>query len=157
MLAMPADVLTIENSRSDDEMVRALATYGYSRDVGPGVYDVVRTTHHHHIEASITHSVTTSSINQSITPSIPPSLHHSLACPYCFLTPPPPSPLPLKQHSPVVPSVEFMANKARAYLKSGVLKGDATRIWINPDCGLKTRRWEEVRRSHHTHQSTPTH
>lgn len=35
-----ADVLTIENSRSDDEMVRALAAYGYGRDVGPGVYDV---------------------------------------------------------------------------------------------------------------------
>jgi 5-methyltetrahydropteroyltriglutamate--homocysteine methyltransferase len=77
-------VLTIENSRSDDEMVRALAQYGYSRDLGAGVYDV---------------------------------------------------------HSPVVPSVEFMAAKARAYVAAGV---DVSRIWINPDCGLKTRRWEEV-------------
>lgn len=77
-------MLTIENSRSDDEMVRALAKYGYARDVGPGVYDV---------------------------------------------------------HSPVVPSVEAMAAKARAYVAAGV---DVSRIWINPDCGLKTRRWEEV-------------
>lgn len=51
-----ADVLTIENSRSDDEMVRALATYGYSRDVGPGVYDVVR--HHTTTLVHITHSFT---------------------------------------------------------------------------------------------------
>lgn len=34
-------MLTIENSRSDDEMIKALAEYGYSRDLGPGVYDVV--------------------------------------------------------------------------------------------------------------------
>jgi 5-methyltetrahydropteroyltriglutamate--homocysteine methyltransferase len=34
---LAADVLTIENSRSDDEMVRALAGAKYSRDVGPGV------------------------------------------------------------------------------------------------------------------------
>lgn len=37
---MDADVLTIENSRSDDEMVRALAASKYPRDLGPGVYDV---------------------------------------------------------------------------------------------------------------------
>ncbi len=33
-------MLTIENSRSGDEMVRALAAAKYSRDLGPGVYDV---------------------------------------------------------------------------------------------------------------------
>lgn len=38
---LSVDVLTIENSRSANEMVRALAAYGYSRDLGPGVYDVV--------------------------------------------------------------------------------------------------------------------
>jgi 5-methyltetrahydropteroyltriglutamate--homocysteine methyltransferase len=38
--AMDADVLTIENSRSDDAMVAALAGTGYARDLGPGVYDV---------------------------------------------------------------------------------------------------------------------
>ena len=84
---LQADVLTIENSRSSNEMVIALAEYGYSRDLGPGVYDV---------------------------------------------------------HSPVVPTVEFMAEKLRSFLKTGVLGGDASRIWVNPDCGLKTRRWEEV-------------
>ena len=35
-----ADVLTIENSRSGDAMVSALAAAGYSKDLGPGVYDV---------------------------------------------------------------------------------------------------------------------
>jgi 5-methyltetrahydropteroyltriglutamate--homocysteine methyltransferase len=35
-----ADVLTIENSRSGDEMVRALVGANYGKDVGPGVYDV---------------------------------------------------------------------------------------------------------------------
>lgn len=82
--ALDADVLTIENSRSDDEMVRALSAYGYSRDLGPGVYDV---------------------------------------------------------HSPLVPSVESMAAKARAYVAAGI---DISKVWLNPDCGLKTRRWEEV-------------
>ncbi len=37
---LDADVLTIENSRSGDEMLRALAKYGYARDIGAGVYDV---------------------------------------------------------------------------------------------------------------------
>jgi 5-methyltetrahydropteroyltriglutamate--homocysteine methyltransferase len=37
---LDADVLTIENSRSGDEMLRELAKYGYSRDIGAGVYDV---------------------------------------------------------------------------------------------------------------------
>lgn len=40
--APAADVLTIENSRSGDEMIRALSKFGYSRDLGPGVYDVHR-------------------------------------------------------------------------------------------------------------------
>ena len=33
---LDADVLTIENSRSGDEMITALAKYGYKRDIGPG-------------------------------------------------------------------------------------------------------------------------
>ena len=37
---LDADVLTIENSRSGNEMIVALAKYGYKKDVGPGVYDV---------------------------------------------------------------------------------------------------------------------
>ncbi len=35
-----ADVLTIENSRSGDAMLRALASSRYGRDIGAGVYDV---------------------------------------------------------------------------------------------------------------------
>ncbi|GFH22837.1 cobalamin-independent methionine synthase, partial [Haematococcus lacustris] len=84
-----ADVLTIENSRSSDEMIRALAAAQYGRDIGPGVYDV---------------------------------------------------------HSPVVPTVEFMKEKIRSFVASGILGGaaGATRVWVNPDCGLKTRGWDET-------------
>lgn len=82
-----ADVLTIENSRSDNEMVVALAAAGYARDLGPGVYDV---------------------------------------------------------HSPVVPTTAFMQSKVASFVDTGVLGRDARRIWVNPDCGLKTRRWAEV-------------
>nr|BAU71146.1 METE; cobalamin-independent methionine synthase [Parachlorella kessleri] len=85
--AMDADVLTIENSRSGNEMIAALAASGYRRDVGPGVFDV---------------------------------------------------------HTPVVPTVGFMLGKLRSYMETGILGGDATRIHVNPDCGLKTRKWEEV-------------
>ncbi|CAD7697891.1 unnamed protein product [Ostreobium quekettii] len=84
---MDADVLTIENSRSGNEMIHALATYGYGRDLGAGVYDV---------------------------------------------------------HSPVVPTVDFITSKIRSFMESRVLEGHADRIWVNPDCGLKTRDWKEV-------------
>ncbi|KAK9829533.1 hypothetical protein WJX72_006351 [[Myrmecia] bisecta] len=84
---LDADVLTIENSRSGNEMILALAAYGYKYDIGPGCYDV---------------------------------------------------------HSPVVPSVEFMKGKIQSYLDSGILGGRADRIWVNPDCGLKTREWSQV-------------
>jgi 5-methyltetrahydropteroyltriglutamate--homocysteine methyltransferase len=47
-------------------------------------------------------------------------------------------------HSPVVPTVEGMAAKLRAGVAAGLLGGDATRLWVNPDCGLKTRRYEEA-------------
>lgn len=43
-------------------------------------------------------------------------------------------------HSPRIPSVEEIENQIRALLE--VLP--ARQLWINPDCGLKTRRWEEV-------------
>ncbi|KDD75969.1 cobalamin-independent synthase, partial [Helicosporidium sp. ATCC 50920] len=85
--AMDADVLTIENSRSDDAMVRALARGGYRRDLGPGVYDV---------------------------------------------------------HSPVVPEASAMADKLRSFVETGAEACRPDRLWVNPDCGLKTRRWEEV-------------
>jgi len=80
---LDADVISIENARSGDEMLRALADYGYPREVGPGVYDI---------------------------------------------------------HSPVVPSVAFIAGKLESFVRH--LKPE--QIWVNPDCGLKTRAWDEV-------------
>ncbi|GAB3221088.1 5-methyltetrahydropteroyltriglutamate--homocysteine S-methyltransferase [Glycomyces halotolerans] len=46
-------------------------------------------------------------------------------------------------HSPRVPSVEEMA----ASLRLAVRAVEPERVWVNPDCGLKTRRYEEVRPS----------
>lgn len=80
---MDADVISIENARSGDETLQELADYGYSREVGPGVYDV---------------------------------------------------------HSPVVPSASEIEGRIRNFLR--FLK--AEQIWINPDCGLKTRLFKEV-------------
>ncbi len=81
--AMDADVITIETSRSDMELLEAFRDFQYPNDIGPGVYDI---------------------------------------------------------HSPRVPSTEEMSrlmHKALAVIP-------AQRLWINPDCGLKTRGWPEV-------------
>lgn len=43
-------------------------------------------------------------------------------------------------HSPRIPSVEEMVELLRRALRH--IPGD--RLWVNPDCGLKTRRWEEA-------------
>jgi 5-methyltetrahydropteroyltriglutamate--homocysteine methyltransferase len=80
---MDADVISIENARSDDETLHELAAFGYNREVGPGVYDI---------------------------------------------------------HSPVVPGLEDVANKL-ATMGQHLPHGH---IWVNPDCGLKTRSWNEV-------------
>jgi len=80
---MDADVLYIENARSDLEMLEVFRQHGYDKGVGPGVYDV---------------------------------------------------------HSPRVPTVEEMADNIRATLT--VLRPE--QVWVNPDCGLKTRRPEEA-------------
>ena len=80
---MDADVLLIENARSDEELLEVFRDFEYERDIGPGVYDI---------------------------------------------------------HSPRVPPVEEMAERIRASLS--VLP--AERLWVNPDCGLKTRAYEEV-------------
>lgn len=87
MFSCAADVLTIENARSDDAMIKSLRNAGYSRDIGAGVYDV---------------------------------------------------------HSPIVPTVDFMASRVKSFMSTGILDKDARRIWVNPDCGLKTRNWKEV-------------
>ncbi|MER0428100.1 MULTISPECIES: 5-methyltetrahydropteroyltriglutamate--homocysteine S-methyltransferase [Streptomyces microflavus subgroup] len=46
-------------------------------------------------------------------------------------------------HSPRIPSVE----EAAALLRTGLEAIPATRLWVNPDCGLKTRGWPETRTS----------
>ena len=84
--ALDADVITLEASRSDMELLDAFARFRYPNAVGPGIYDI---------------------------------------------------------HSPRVPDAEEMARlleRARA-----VIPDD--RLWINPDCGLKTRGWDEVERA----------
>ncbi|MFE1173244.1 5-methyltetrahydropteroyltriglutamate--homocysteine S-methyltransferase [Streptomyces sp. NPDC058773] len=46
-------------------------------------------------------------------------------------------------HSPRVPS----ADEAAALLRKGLEAIPAARLWVNPDCGLKTRGWPETRAS----------
>ena len=81
--AMDADVITIETSRSDMELLDAFAKFKYPNDIGPGVYDI---------------------------------------------------------HSPRVPKRSELAGLVEKALR--VIP--AERLWINPDCGLKTRGWEET-------------
>lgn len=81
--AMDADVVSIENSRSELELLDVFKKVSYANEIGPGVYDI---------------------------------------------------------HSPRVPSTEEM--EANLEAASTVLSID--QLWVNPDCGLKTRRWEEV-------------
>ncbi|GAA5941029.1 hypothetical protein JCM3775_001129 [Rhodotorula graminis] len=47
-------------------------------------------------------------------------------------------------HSPRVPSVEEMKGRLDAYLKALPAQ---KHIWVNPDCGLKTRAWPETEQS----------
>ncbi|SFC40201.1 5-methyltetrahydropteroyltriglutamate--homocysteine methyltransferase [Parapedobacter composti] len=82
--AMDADVITIETSRSQMELLDAFADFNYPNDIGPGVYDI---------------------------------------------------------HSPRVPNKEEMVKlleKAKAVIPAG-------QLWVNPDCGLKTRAWPETK------------
>ncbi len=44
-------------------------------------------------------------------------------------------------HSPNVPSVEWI----ESLLKKAAQRIPAERLWVNPDCGLKTRGWPETR------------
>ena len=83
---MDADVITIECSRSQMELLDAFADFNYPNEIGPGVYDI---------------------------------------------------------HSPRVPAKEEMVqlmNKAKSVIPSA-------QLWINPDCGLKTRHWEETKKA----------
>lgn len=81
--AMDADVISIETSRSDMELLDAFKRFGYPNEIGPGVYDV---------------------------------------------------------HTPSVPTVEEMV----ALMRKAAALIPPERLWVNPDCGLKTRSWAEV-------------
>ncbi|WP_053163946.1 5-methyltetrahydropteroyltriglutamate--homocysteine S-methyltransferase [Streptomyces noursei] len=83
---LDADVISLEATRSHMQVARELASHGYPREAGPGVYDI---------------------------------------------------------HSPRVPS----AQEAADLLRTGLRAIPAERLWVNPDCGLKTRDWPEVRAS----------
>lgn len=80
---LDADVITIETSRSDMELLTAFGDFKYPNDIGPGVYDI---------------------------------------------------------HSPRVPRAEEIEHLLRKALN--VVPKE--RLWVNPDCGLKTRAWPET-------------
>jgi 5-methyltetrahydropteroyltriglutamate--homocysteine methyltransferase len=80
---LDADVITIETSRSDMELLKAFEGFNYPNDIGPGVYDI---------------------------------------------------------HSPRIPTVDdiiCLMEKAAKFIP-------VQKLWINPDCGLKTRDWSET-------------
>ena len=81
---MDADVISIETSRSQMELLNAFVNFKYPNEIGPGVYDI---------------------------------------------------------HSPRVPKQEEIESLLRKALD--VLKPE--QIWVNPDCGLKTRDWPETK------------
>lgn len=81
--AMDADVITIETSRSQMQLLDVFEAFEYPNEIGPGVYDI---------------------------------------------------------HSPNIPTeAEIVALMEKAAERIGLRQ-----LWINPDCGLKTRQWEEV-------------
>jgi 5-methyltetrahydropteroyltriglutamate--homocysteine methyltransferase len=81
--AMDADVITIETSRSDMELLRGFGDFKYPNEIGPGVYDI---------------------------------------------------------HSPRVPTTSEMIRLMQKAAK--VIPPE--NLWVNPDCGLKTRAWPET-------------
>ncbi len=80
---MDADVITIETSRSDMELLDAFDSFKYPNEIGPGVYDI---------------------------------------------------------HSPNIPTQAHIVD----LMKKAAERIPAERLWVNPDCGLKTRQWVEV-------------
>lgn len=80
---MDADVITIETTRGGNKLLEIFKKVGYTKEIGPGVYDI---------------------------------------------------------HSPRIPSVEEIEGQIKLLLE--VLPKE--QLWINPDCGLKTRKWDEV-------------
>jgi 5-methyltetrahydropteroyltriglutamate--homocysteine methyltransferase len=82
--ALDADVLSIENSKSDAKLLKVFIDEAYPRHIGPGVYDI---------------------------------------------------------HSPRIPSEQEIKDRVEEMLQ--YLKPE--QLWINPDCGLKTRQWKETK------------
>lgn len=80
---MDADVITIETSRSDMELLDAFDDFNYPNEIGPGVYDI---------------------------------------------------------HSPNIPTEQHIVQ----LMQKAAERVPAERLWVNPDCGLKTRQWAEV-------------
>lgn len=81
---MDADVITIETSRSDMELLDVFNAFDYPNEIGPGVYDI---------------------------------------------------------HSPNIPTVAQIC----LLIEKAAQRIPPERLWINPDCGLKTRQWSEVK------------
>lgn len=40
--------------------------------------------------------------------------------------------------------VDFIEKKINSFLDVGLLGGNKKLLWVNPDCGLKTREWSQV-------------
>ncbi|GLS89594.1 5-methyltetrahydropteroyltriglutamate--homocysteine methyltransferase [Psychromonas marina] len=80
---MDADVITIETSRSDMQLLNVFEAFNYPNAIGPGVYDI---------------------------------------------------------HSPNTPNVEKMVS----LMQKAAQRIPVEQLWVNPDCGLKTRQWHEV-------------
>jgi len=83
---MDADVITIETSRSQMELLDVFADFKYPNEIGPGVYDI---------------------------------------------------------HSPLVPNRQEMIH----LLKKAETVIPVSQLWVNPDCGLKTRGWDETKKA----------
>lgn len=81
---LDADVITIETSRSNMELLDAFIDFNYPNEIGPGVYDI---------------------------------------------------------HSPNIPTTDEMI----ALLTKAGERIERDKLWVNPDCGLKTRQWQDVR------------
>ncbi len=81
--AMDADVITIETSRSDMELLDVFERFNYPNQIGPGVYDI---------------------------------------------------------HAPNIPAQDQII----ALMSKAAARIPPARLWVNPDCGLKTRQWDEV-------------
>jgi len=81
---MDTDVISIETSRSDMELLDVLDNFNYPNEIDTGVYDV---------------------------------------------------------HSPNIPTVDYMVQ----LMSKAAQRIEPSRLWINPDCALKTRSCEQVK------------